>query len=151
MKKKSHPYIPFLLEDIKAAHRSSAVAKLNEPKTIEKKLEKSERFVSDEREHTLSYYCGLKPEDFPPVEQLSDRDMQKVCEAFNTMMDTWNLSVDLPENLPPSLAYQLTIGLLSKETFIPNCGTLHIDFCTGYAPDCELKQYCPCLKIWNEK
>ena len=28
---------------------------------------------------------------------------------------------------------------------------MHFDFCSGYAPDCELKEHCPCLEIWNEE
>lgn len=24
------------------------------------------------------------------------------------------------------------------------------DFCIGYAPDCVLESYSPCLKFWNE-
>jgi len=109
-KKTTHPYIPYLLKDIAAAHRNAKEAKLHEPKTIEEELEESERYVFNEREHTLGYYCGPKTDDFPPAEQLSDGDMKKVCKAFNTMLITWNMSVDLPKNLPVLFAYRLTVG-----------------------------------------
>ncbi len=36
------------------------------------------------------------------------------------------------------------------ETNIVNSGSMSFDFCSGYAPDCEFKEYCPCLEIWNE-
>lgn len=66
-------------------------------------------------------------------------------------MYSWNLSVDLPHHVPTSFAYQIIVGLLDRETLIVNDGAITFDFCTGYAPDCELKEYCPCLKIWNEE
>ncbi|MBI2968460.1 MAG: hypothetical protein HYY40_11710 [Bacteroidetes bacterium] len=150
-KKTAHPYIPYLLEDIAAAHRDAGEAKLHEPKTIEEELEESERFVFDEREHTLGYYCGLKTEDFPPAEQLSNSDLKKVCKAFEEMLFSWNHTIDIPKKLPPSFAYKLMVDCLNKKTFIPDSGICGFDFCTGYAPECELKEYCPCLKIWNEK
>jgi hypothetical protein len=36
------------------------------------------------------------------------------------------------------------------KTNIVNSGDMTFDFCTGYAPDCIFKEYCPCLEIWNE-
>ncbi len=73
-----------------------------------------------------------------------------VLEAFNSMMFTWNLDIDLPELLPLPIAYKMTVDTLNEKTSIANSGTMGFDFCTGYAPDCVFKEYCPCLKIWNE-
>lgn len=88
--------------------------------------------------------------DFPPPEQLEEDDLKKVCKAFEQMMQTWNLSIALPDNLPLPFAYALTIDTLNRKTNIPKIGMITFDFCTGYAPDCDLKSYCPCLEFWNE-
>lgn len=67
------------------------------------------------------------------------------------MMFTWNLLIDLPELLPLPIAYTMTVDTLNTKTGIVNSGTMGFDFCTGYAPDCIFKEYCTCLKIWNEE
>ncbi|HEU5364693.1 MAG TPA: hypothetical protein VFU62_04155 [Hanamia sp.] len=67
------------------------------------------------------------------------------------MMYTWNLNVDFPENLPAAFAYKVTVDTLNMKTDIVNSGFVTFDFCSGYAPDCIFKEYCPCLEIWNEE
>jgi len=148
--KDHHPYIPHLLKDIAAAHRINEETKEELQKTFEEEMEEVERYVSEEPAHTLGYYCGMKAEDFPPPEQLSEKDMRTVCKAFNEMLWTWNFTIDLPKNLPASFAYTLMVASLDKKTFIAISGFVSFDFCTGYAPDCELKEYCPCLEYWNK-
>lgn len=145
-----HPYLPHLLADITAAHRTNAPAPVY-PKTIEEELEEAERWLEgEEPAHTFGYYCGLDAVNFPPPEQLYLKDMKKVCKAFRKMMFSWNLDIDLPEKLPLPIAYKMMIDTLNTKTTIVNSGTIGFDFCTGYAPDCIFKEYCPCRKIWNE-
>ncbi len=147
-----HPYIPFLLDDIAAAQRQE-IPEYEEPEQdMEDYFEEIERWFEGEEEHkhTFGYYCGLNSENFPPPEQLTDEEMVLVRKAFEKMMYTWNQGVDFPENLPPAFAYKLTVDMLNEKTNIPNSGFMTFDFCSGYAPDCIFKEYCPCLEIWNE-
>ena len=145
-----HPYVPHLLSDITAAHR----AKPSLPvfaKTFEEEMEDIERWVAGEEEtHTLGYHCGLAEEDFPPAGQLTDEDLLLVYEALKKMFYSYNIGIELPNELPAPMKYGLTVGTLNEKTAIPDTGVMHFDFCTGYPPDCGLKEYCPCLKIWNE-
>lgn len=144
-----HPYISHLLSDIAAAHRTEFQEEKFE-QSLEEQFEEIERWVSGEdEEHTFGYYCGLKSEDFPPPHQLSDKEMKMVLKAFEEMMHSWNQEIDLPKKIPAAFAYQLIVDCLNKTTAIVNSGSMSFDFCTGYAPGCELKEYCPCLKIWN--
>ncbi len=150
-----HPYIPHLLSDIAAAHQEVPCEDIHDHAHIilsdEQLFEEVERYVfGGEPIHTFGYYCGLQSLDFPPAEQLENDDLQKVCIAFKQMMETWNLSIDLPDNLPSPIAYSLTVGMLNTKTDIPKMGLRVFDFCTGYAPDCDLGSYCPCLKFWND-
>lgn len=150
-----HPYLPHLLSDITAAHREEEALtesyKEAEEFDIEKHLEEVERWVRGEDEsHTFGYYCGLQSINFPPPEQLENEDLKTVCDAFKKMMLTYNLSIDLPDNLPLPFAYSLIVDTLNTKTNIPKMGMITFDFCSGYAPECDLKSYCPCLKFWNE-
>jgi hypothetical protein len=146
-----HPYIPYLLSDIAAAHRTG-LADPDYPKTIEEELEGMERWVEgEESPHTFGYYCGLEAVNFPPPEQLTHEEMKQVITAFGQMMFSWNLGIDLPEVLPLPIAYKMTVDTLNSKTTIVNSGMMSFDFCTGYAPDCVFKEYCPCRKIWYKE
>ena len=146
-------YVLQLIQSIQDAHR---VATFSEqlPKVIsfEDEMEAVEKWVSgDDAPPTLGYKCGLSPFQFPPVEKLTENQMIIIMGAFQQMLASWNLRMDFPENLPTSKAYPLMTTLLEKEAWYLPGGTLVFDFCTGYAPDCVMKEYCPCLKYWNNK
>jgi hypothetical protein len=99
--------------------------------------------------HHFGYYCMLQPEIFPPSKQLCNEDIIQVNKAFSEMMNTWNIDIDLPDTMPQNLRYSFLVDTLNEKVDIVNCGFVTIDFCTGYAPDCKLKEYCHCLEIWN--
>jgi len=144
-----HPYIPHLLADIATAHRVE-IPEEKFPRTIEEEFEEIDKWVSgEEPEHTFGYYCGLSSENFPPAEQLTDEEMILVRRAFEEMMFTWNQGIDLPERLPAAFAYKMIVDSLSMKTTIVNSGNMSFDFCSGYAPGCVFKGYCPCLEYWN--
>lgn len=145
-----HPYIPYLIADIEAAHRVEIPYKSSEVSDIENHLEEVERWIAgDVPHHTLGYYCGIKTIDFPPSEQLSKQGIKLVCAAFKKLLFSWNVEIHLPDELPLDLRYRFMIKTLDEKFFPMSSGFIHFDFCTGYAPDCVLKEYCPCLEIWN--
>lgn len=146
-----HPYLPHLLADITAAHRIDNAQPTQESQTIEDELEEIERWVAGrEHEHTFGYYCGLTTEGFPPPEQFSQKELQQVCRAIDELLFSWNATIDLPKKMPLPIKYKFMVNTLN-EPFTPvSSGFIGFDFCTGYAPDCALKEYCPCLKYWNE-
>ena len=146
-------YVLQLIQSINDAHRV-AITGQQVPQVIsfEEEMEAVEKWVSgDDSPPSLGYKCGLTPEQFPPPEKLTTQQMKKIIEAFQKMLTTWNLKVDFPSKLPISRAYPLMITVLEKEAWYLPGGTLVFDFCTGYAPECVMKEYCPCLKYWNDK
>ncbi|MEO8960852.1 MAG: hypothetical protein ABI325_03160 [Ginsengibacter sp.] len=144
-----HPYVPYLLADIAAAERTEITEEIF-PQTIEEHLEEVDRWLEgEEPPHTFGYYCGLEVVNFPPQEQLSLYEMEMVCEAFKQMMLTWSLGVKLPGNLPVTIVYPMMVDSLNSKTDIPNSEFMDFDLCSGYAPDCVLKEYCCCLEFWN--
>jgi hypothetical protein len=146
-----HPYLPHLLADITAATRPDIPWEFEETTSFEEEMEDIENWVAGTLpSHTFSYWCGLKAEEFPPAEQLTDEDMRMVCKAFRHLLFSWNLGIELPENLPPATRYAFMVNTLNEETAIPKSGFMDFDYCSGNAPDCVFKEYCPCLKYWNE-
>lgn len=148
-----HPYLPHLLSDIAAAYcNETNFGATKSLMTFEEEMEAIENWVEgEEPNHTFGYYCGLETINFPPPHQLTDEEMTQVIRTFEQMMFTWNMAVSLPEQLPVPRAYSLIIDTLNIKTDIIKTGRMTIDFCTGYAPDCVFKEYCPCLEIWNEQ
>lgn len=145
-----HPYLFHLLSDITAAHRPEQTLP-QIPRTFEEEMEAIERWVGGEDEpHTFGYWCGLIIEDFPPAELFTAEELLLVCEDLQKMMYSWNINTELPSQLPLPFKYEFMVKTLNEKTAIPEVGTMNFDFCSGYAPDCVFKEYCPCLKIWNE-
>lgn len=140
-----------VITDIAAAHRGEIHAEQKSPMSFEEEMEEIEKWVEGEEPvHTFGYYCGLEAINFPPPKQLTDEEMKQVITAFGQMMFSWKKVIDLPESLPLAIAYTMTIDTLNTKTEIVNSGMMSFDFCTGYAPDCIFKEYCPCLEIWND-
>lgn len=145
-----HPYLPHLLEDITAAHRTEQPEEIPYTKSFEEEMEEIERWAEgEEHEHTFGYYCGLQVENFPPPEQLTTNEIEMINEAFTRMMLTYNLDADFPKALPAAITYSMLVNTLNGKTFIPKDGFVTFDYCSGYAPDCVFKEYCTCLKYWD--
>lgn len=143
-------YISHLLSDIWEAQRADSPKEKSESESLEDHFGDIDRWISGDAEHTLGYFCGLKAEAFPPHDQLSDEEVSNVCDALTVMLRTWGADIDLPDELPPQRKYELMVGLLDHGFTPFDSGTFVFDFCTGYAPDCELKEFCSCLEFWNE-
>ncbi|MCC5934157.1 MAG: hypothetical protein JJU35_07885 [Balneolales bacterium] len=146
-------YIQHLLADIRAAHKRdssvSAGEAASESENLEMHFEDIERWLSGHASKPLHDHCGLSKNDFPPENQLSDAELILLTDAFTEMLESWNISVSLPEQLPLRMRYVLIIGLLDRKISPIRTGSFVYDFCTGYAPGCELAQYCNCLKYWD--
>ena len=144
-------YLHQLLSDIRNAHRHpSQNANFVEHASFLEEMDVIEKWATgSEVQFPLSHHCGLNMEQFPPSNLLKQDEMKILNTAFHNMLDSWHIKAELPDNLPVDRAYQLLVPLLERDiVFFPG-GTLHIDFCTGYAPDCELKEYCPCQKYYK--
>ncbi len=146
-----HPYLPHLLADIIAAHQRKDSNPEQTSTSLDEHFREIDRYISGDSEQTLRYYCGLDPADFPPVGEFSEEEIKQLCHAFEEMLDSWNVSVDWPENLPWDKRYGMTVALLNREFTPMNFGMVVFDFCTGYAPECELGEYCKCLEYWKEE
>jgi hypothetical protein len=146
-----HPYLPHLISEIKAAHKKEEPELHLSEDNLEEHFLEIERMISGDAAHTLSYFCGLLSEDFPPGNLFTGEEKWQLCRAFEEMLRSWGADVSLPEVLPIDNRYELIVGLLERHFTPFQFGTLVFDFCTGYDPDCELGKYCPCLGSWNNE
>jgi hypothetical protein len=146
-------YLTFLLQDLKKAHRASIQDPVGDaPKTFLREMEAIEQWASGKNPPaTFLEYSGLTTEQFPPPEKLTQEELATIVGAFHEMLATWNMQTDFPPDFPMERAYPLLIDLLKREAWYLPGGTLHFDFCTGYAPDCVLKEYCSCKKYWDQE
>lgn len=149
--RKLHPYIPHLLEDIKAAQRSKEERSI-ESYTIEDHLREVDRYLSHNPEDgpTLGELCGLTAQQFPPAHQLSTPDMEVVLDAFHHLLESWNVCMHLPETMPADKQYGFIFKMLNKQITPLSFGTINYDFCTGDSEGCELEEYCPCLEFKDD-
>lgn len=139
-----HPYIPHLLHDITAAHRTEKLCKERE-KSFAEILEEISQ-MKEEPKYTFGYFCGLKMEDFPPPDQLLKKDMKMVSSAFKKMMRSWNLHCWLPKAMPADLVYNLLIRTLQRKINPLESGMVQFSYCSMNPDNCLLAQHCTCLK-----
>jgi hypothetical protein len=143
-------WISYLLADIADAHCKDVPSDIKHSQSIEDHLREVEAFIyGPDPQFTLSDYCGLQSVNFPPAGQLTENDLTIICDAFRKMLFSWNLDIDLPENFPGVRAYQFMVNTLDEKIAIDHSGITTFDYCSGYAPGCAFKEYCPCLKYWN--
>lgn len=143
-----HPYIPHLLEDIAAGHRTEKYkAPEPEPPVINiMEVIANLTMTFEEPTHDLAYYSGLSAEQFPPPNQLKTSDMKLVCQAMKKMMKSWSLKCILPKNLPPRLAYTLLIKSLGRKIHPDSGFEVSFKYCNMNPEECEFQKYCDCLK-----
>lgn len=149
-------YINYLLSDIAEASRKesesySTPSAENDIEAMERHFGEVERWLQSDPEHDFSYYCGLQTEQFPPTEKLNDIQMEQVCNAFERLLYTWNIGVEMPEQLPVSKKYTLMVSILERKVMIVSCGFETIQFCRYDPPSCPFGEWCTCRETWNEK
>lgn len=147
-------YVNGLIEDILLARRpeKDMTEICKDETTIEQHFEEVEAWLRREQpDHDFSYYCGLTREQFPVARLLSSRQIKAIMRAFKKLLFSYNMSMDIPKAVPLPMAYSYLISTLERKVQIVEYGFMDFDFCSGTPEGCEWKEYCPCIKIWNEK
>ena len=146
-------YIQQLVEDIQNAHRQLTKEETEKVETFEQHIEEVERFLEgaeDLIQQNFGYHCNLHKEQFPPPERLTSEQMNKVCEAFDQLLFTWNIHADFPDNLPIEMAYETLVSVLDRKFIIPISGFVGLEFCDYVPEECIFKEYCTCKELFAE-
>ena len=117
------------------------------PSAVLERVKKLEQWLENEPEHNFSYYCGLQKEQFPPVEKLTTEQMEQVSLAFEKLLFTWNIGVEIPEKLPAAQKYNLLISVLERKVAIVENGFETVEFCSYDPPSCPFNEWCTCKEL----
>jgi hypothetical protein len=143
-------YVDQLLLEIENAKREEAhLIKPDRPFSLEEHFEEVERWLESDPAFTFSYYCGLRKEEFPPPESLSEEQLQQITAAFESLLYNWNLSASIPEVIPLSKAYELLISVLDEKVDIVDEGIMTFEFCAYDPPSCPFGEYCECREFYD--
>jgi hypothetical protein len=138
-------YIDQLLEDIEAAMKP--VDRNKEPQSLQDHFREIEKLVAmGEPEYDLSFYCGLREQQFPASDLLSTKQLKALFKALSKMIVSYNVSVLIPKSVPLREAYSLLISTLNKKVYLVEFGSVVIEFCSEEPSHCPLKKHCLCGK-----
>lgn len=98
---------------------------------------------------TFSELTGISPGQLPPPDQLSTAQQIQLGQAIIELWRIFNILAEFPDTVPDEAYYSILRKCwTAEEVQVLGLTHLHYDFCTGYAPDCILGEYCPCKKYW---
>lgn len=149
-------YINYLLADIAEAGREVTSGPKpqpasSQPESIDDYFREMQQFLENYPQHPFSYYCGLNKEQFPPAEQLTEPQMESVCDAYRTMLATWNISADIHIKVPVSKIYSLLVSVLDEKVTVgPDAQTI-IEFCNYHPPSCAMGEFCTCKEFFERE
>jgi len=139
-------YVDYLLGDIQQSERNEDVSSnaLTDQDGLFEHFMEVERFVTEDPLNNLGQLCGLKREQFPPLDQLSKTQIKKIVKAFRRLLYSWNLEIVVPKKFPEVEQYDLLVGLLDQKVHIVKNGTYYIEFCSYEPKECPFGLYCDC-------
>ena len=111
---------------------------------------KAEQFFQEEKtlfEQPFGKTCGVQKIQFPPIERLTDVQMEGICEAIERLLFSWNIFADLPDGLPVKFAYELLVSIFEQKISIVSTGQTGVEFCNSVPKTCPFGAYCECRKI----
>lgn len=139
-------YINYLLADIAAATVNLPVHVLSFDDD-----EEDLPFITAEEEaktaprKVLADIAGIKPEWFPPVERLSETQIQQVVEALADCLDAHSFIVNFPAGLPAPIRYRVLLAELRKDVPILQYNIWQLDFCEYEPKGCPFGEaFCQC-------
>ncbi len=142
-------YIEQLLEDLQNAHREEvAMFETEEELSIEQHLAEVEKWLEQgEPEHTFSYYSGIQKGVFPPVEKLTQIQIEKLIKGIRQLFFSWNMDVDIPKELEIAKTYAFMLQVFDKKVEIVTSGFVTIEFCAYNVEACPFEEHCICKKF----
>lgn len=90
----------------------------------------------------MGEWFGLSQEQFPPVEKLSDSQIEEINTAFAELWAAYNFYAQFPEKTPEPRRYQLYRKFINENVVWASQGASFIDFCTGNCEGCDVEEYC---------
>jgi hypothetical protein len=102
--------------------------------------------------HSMDDLFGIKAEQLPPVETLTDAQIEQLNDGILSLWSAFNFHADTKEGVPPRILYKVLRDYWATEKVqYMSVGMMHIEFC-DYNPDkCPWgNDYCTCKDFANE-
>jgi len=146
-------YINQLIEDLTAAQsKENAINRKLIEEDFEAHIAELERYMNGEGKQRIRKIIGKKKEAFPPVERLTDQQLNAVSEALLECLYSWNITIDLPKNIPAALQYKVLVDALKYKVVIVSSGFIHLELCHYDSECCPFgKEFCRCLDTEEDK
>lgn len=144
-------YINQLLLDINAASepKDSSQKQVNE-QNVEAYFAEVERYIYDTPTQSLGTQIGLKCEQFPSPNLLTDGQCLQLVAALKHTYFSHGIALAMPEEIPVKVKYQTLVDTLERNVFLEQFGICTIECChydfDGYC-GFGVKQ-CPCYQEW---
>lgn len=149
-------YIDQFIEDIReiAENMEVVLAEEDEPVTDDESfyrhIENVEKFLYSDPV-PVEKITGIMPEQLPPPERLSNKQMAQLAVVLEEFLDNFHFSLAFPHNYPMNLRYPFIRDFWSEEHVWLQGGQNHIEFCNYIEEECPFPGYCTiCEEIKNE-
>jgi hypothetical protein len=141
-------YITQLVEDLTAAQ--GVVSNTKQVPTLESfedYIAEVERNLRDEGERCIKDIIDIQEVAFPPANRLNPAQLNAVSDAYLECLYSWNICIDMPENLPEALRYTLLISTLNTKIIVMAHGFTHIELCNYDSTCCPFGiEFCSCIE-----
>jgi hypothetical protein len=138
-------YINYLLADIAAATTSLPVHALSFDDEEDVPFITADEEAKVAPRELLTDIVGLKSEWFPPVDRLSETQIQQVTEALVDCLDAHSFIVNFPAGLPAPVRYRILLAELKKDVPVLQYNIWQLDFCNYQPKGCPFGDaFCQC-------
>lgn len=96
-------------------------------------------------EMSMYQLFDFMPETFPPAEQLSPAQLDKLLTSLYRLWIAYNFYPEPPESFPKHQLYILMCSYMHEPSQLHNQSATVVDFCGCYPPDCPFGIHCQCF------
>jgi hypothetical protein len=142
-------YIEHLIEDIRAGKKYVPEVK---PETDDyDEFEKNMMDLENSPDITPGTLFHLNKEMFPPVEKLTDSQLETLTEEILSLWAEYTMDAVYPENLPARILYPMLVAKLEEPVQYWPGWTMGVEFCSYEPENCPFgHEYCTCKDFQDE-
>ncbi len=106
-----------------------------------------ENWLEGAAEFSMFFHFGLKPEQFPQPESLSDAQLDALTLALHRLWAAFNFTAVTPDNAPGRIVYPILLKRMLEPSAMMDFGHIGVEFCDYEPEHCPFGQeFCSCKK-----
>jgi hypothetical protein len=138
-------YVTQLIDDLKAGHNITDPDEILPEETLEDIVQEAVDMADDDNYIEISKIIGFYVEQFPPIDKLNDKQIERLNLAITDLFLSFYIDPDFPEKLDEKIKYELLKWSMKSHIFTTKYENTIIDFCDYSAEDCPFgEEYCQC-------